>query len=149
GNGNGGPKPVSDHRGRGASRSGAPLVDRELSTALSASLKAELLREIEHLSSADDAALWARRKLAAKNRLSAADAKQLEDAFGTRLSLMMRAAKTPVGKRRTGKTAREAKIDKGVLLFPEPRRVRDPEHIRHVTKQPCVICGRRPSDAHH
>jgi hypothetical protein len=39
--------------------------------------------------------------------------------------------------------------DKSVLVFPEPRRIRDRDHIRHVIKQPCLICGRRPSDPHH
>ena len=53
----------------------------ELSTALSASLKAELVREIEGLVTADDAALWAQRRLPAKNQLSAADAQQVEEAF--------------------------------------------------------------------
>jgi hypothetical protein len=36
-----------------------------------------------------------------------------------------------------------------VLVLPEPRRIRDRDHIRHVIKQPCLICGRRPSDPHH
>ncbi len=27
--------------------------------------------------------------------------------------------------------------------------MRDRDHIRHVIKQPCLICGRRPSDPHH
>jgi hypothetical protein len=36
-----------------------------------------------------------------------------------------------------------------MLVFPEPRRVRDRDHIRHVIKQPCLVCGRRPSDPHH
>src|SRR5262249_25403239 len=40
-------------------------------------------------------------------------------------------------------------VDKSVLPFPEPRRLRDRDHIRHVMKQPCLICGRRPSDPHH
>jgi hypothetical protein len=40
-------------------------------------------------------------------------------------------------------------IDKSVLALPEPRRVRDRDHVRYVAKQPCLICGRRPSDAHH
>jgi hypothetical protein len=40
-------------------------------------------------------------------------------------------------------------IDKSVLTLPELRRVRDREHVRYVTKQSCLICGRRPSDAHH
>ena len=53
----------------------------ELSAALSASLRIELLNEIESLSAADDAALWAQRRLAAKNQLSATDAQQVEEAF--------------------------------------------------------------------
>jgi hypothetical protein len=40
-------------------------------------------------------------------------------------------------------------IDKSVLVFPEPRRIRDRDHVRHVIKQACLICGRRPSDPHH
>ena len=52
-----------------------------LSTALSASLKAELVREIEGLVTADDAALWAHRRLPAKNQLSATDTQRLEEAF--------------------------------------------------------------------
>jgi hypothetical protein len=40
-------------------------------------------------------------------------------------------------------------INKSVLEVPEPRRIRDRDHIRHVIKQPCLICGRRPSDPHH
>jgi hypothetical protein len=43
----------------------------------------------------------------------------------------------------------ETQINKSVLVFPEPRRVRDRDHIRHVIKQPCLVCGRRPSDPHH
>jgi hypothetical protein len=42
-----------------------------------------------------------------------------------------------------------SQIDKSVLVFSEPRRLRDRGHIRHVMKQPCLICGRRPSDPHH
>ena len=40
-------------------------------------------------------------------------------------------------------------IDKSVLALPELRRIRDREHVRYVTHQSCLICGRRPSDAHH
>lgn len=40
-------------------------------------------------------------------------------------------------------------IDKSVLTFPEPRRIRDKEHLKFVGQQPCLICGRIPSDAHH
>jgi hypothetical protein len=40
-------------------------------------------------------------------------------------------------------------IDKSLLVFPEPRRIRDRDHIRHIMKQACLICGRQPSDPHH
>jgi hypothetical protein len=40
-------------------------------------------------------------------------------------------------------------IDKSVLPLSEPRRVRDREHVKFVAQQSCLICGRRPSDAHH
>ena len=28
-------------------------------------------------------------------------------------------------------------------------RLRDKDHLKFVSKQPCVVCGREPSDAHH
>jgi hypothetical protein len=40
-------------------------------------------------------------------------------------------------------------IDKGALALSEPRRYRDRVHLRFVSAQPCLLCGRRPSDAHH
>ena len=62
--------------GGGKANSGSASLKRELSSALSASLRIELLREIEDLSAAEDAALWARRRLSAKNQLRAADARR-------------------------------------------------------------------------
>ena len=48
------------------------------------------------------------------------------------------------------KPKRRAKpIDKAVLTHPEPRRIRDRDHVRFVAQQACLICGRKPSDAHH
>src|SRR5262249_48224392 len=35
------------------------------------------------------------------------------------------------------------------LGFTVPRRVRNKEHLRAVAKQPCLVCGRSPSQAHH
>jgi hypothetical protein len=45
--------------------------------------------------------------------------------------------------------AARAKIDKSVLTIGEPRRIRSKEHLRFVAQQPCLICGRKPSHAHH
>ena len=39
-----------------------------------------------------------------------------------------------------------AKIDKSVLALAEPKRLRDKAHLRFVASQPCLVCGRHPSD---
>jgi hypothetical protein len=41
------------------------------------------------------------------------------------------------------------KIDKSALALPEPKRRRDKSHLRFVATQPCIVCGRQPSDPHH
>ena len=104
--------------------------------------------------------------LALKNSLTAADARQVEDAFQAKLATLDGAAanqspprpsharpaialsRTSAAVRPTG-TAVADGIDKSRLAHPEPRRFRDKEHVRFVAKQPCLICGRRPADAHH
>jgi hypothetical protein len=147
------------------SNSAAPTLGAEAS----AQLRDRLVAELNTLGSNEDAATWAHRCLAEKNRLVTTDAWHVEHAFSARLAafaadarepaLTPRLAKRlmpqrlkpsggkhpvrPVGKRRP-KT-----IDKSVLTFPEPRRIRDRDHVRYVAKQPCLICGRQPSDAHH
>ncbi len=40
-------------------------------------------------------------------------------------------------------------IDKALLTIATPRRVRDKDHLKFVAQQPCLVCGRRPSQAHH
>lgn len=35
------------------------------------------------------------------------------------------------------------------MLLPRPARRREPGHLRYVATQPCLLCGRTPSDAHH
>ena len=157
--GNGGQQTVPDRPpgcGGGARKAGSASLQSELSAALSASLRAGLLPEIERLGSADDAALWARRRLPAKNQLSATDAQQVEEAFAAKLAVIPSVTDTKaddvtpgLNDRSLAEKTRTLQIDKSVLGLPEPRRIRDRDHIRHVIKQPCLICGRRPSDPHH
>jgi ERF superfamily protein len=145
-------QPTGLHRsaGRGGSnRSGSASTQFELSSALSASLSAELLREIESLNTADDAAPWAQRRLKAKNQLSAAEAVAVEQAFAAKLAKMPIQNAQAAGDQSLAAKTDTPQIDKSVLVFPEPRRIRDRDHIRQVMRQPCLICGRRPSDPHH
>jgi hypothetical protein len=36
-----------------------------------------------------------------------------------------------------------------VLTIATPRRYRNRDHLRFVAQQPCLLCGRKPSDPHH
>src|SRR6516164_4428625 len=152
--GNGGHQTGSNGRaGRArANRVSSRPTHSELSAALSASLRVELLREIEDLDAADDAGLWAHRRLPAKNQLSAADAQQVEAAFVAKLAVLQTQTKSDdvlSEQSVVGQSNAASPINDSVLVFPEPRRVRDRNHIRHVMKQACLVCGRRPSDPHH
>jgi DNA recombination protein Rad52 len=40
-------------------------------------------------------------------------------------------------------------VDKTKLPISTPRRIRDKDHLRYIASQPCLICGRTPSHAHH
>ena len=127
----------------------------------SAALCDRLLGEISALADADEAAHWAQRTLAQKNKLTAANALRVEEAFHAKI--MAFAVPTADQPEMTGKLeptptassptrplrAREKRIDKSRLSLPEPRRVRDRDHVRYVAQQPCLVCGRSPSDAHH
>jgi len=47
------------------------------------------------------------------------------------------------------KDATGTSIDKSMPTRPEPRRLRDRDHVRFVAQQTCPLCGRQPCDAHH
>src|SRR5262245_35435032 len=130
----------------------------------SATLRDRLLAEIGEITSAERAVNWAREALAAKNNLAAPDAKLVEDTFEQRLSELASAGINPptddasaiadADPQETSRTAstqldQSVGIDKSVLAVAAPRRYRNREHLRYVAKQPCLICGRRPSDPHH
>jgi hypothetical protein len=144
---------------RGAAKTASPTV---LLTNESAALRDRLLSEIAGLASQDKAATWAGEALPAKNRLTAGDAKLVEDAFEQKL-FAVETIEPPVIEAPSasvegshgddlGNTANQLQptgIDKSVLAVSAPRRYRNKEHLRYVTLQPCLLCARKPSDAHH
>src|SRR5438045_4273342 len=80
------PRGRENGRGRQAVNSaGAPV----LSIGESADVRGQLLGEVAALQSQESATTWARRALTAKNRLTSADAKLLEDAFEQRLTALL------------------------------------------------------------
>ena len=153
------PTVVRPHRQLGSNPAHPILADEA-----SAQLRDRLLAELSGLGSDDEAAIWAHRSLRAKNGLTAADAQCVEAAFEARLAVLASRAAgvpaTPGGLEQPriatipdagapAKRSRPKRIDKSGLALPEPRRVRDRDHVKSVAKQPCLICGRQPSDAHH
>jgi hypothetical protein len=130
----------------------------------SAVLRDRFVTELEDLSTGDDASVWAHRSLPEKNKLTSADAQHVEEAFQAKITTFavptvdqpettqeLEQASTPPASRptRLPSRARERRIDKGRLSLSEPRRIRDRDHVRYVAQQPCLVCGRSPSDAHH
>ena len=128
--------------GRNISNLTAPILGAEAS----AQLRDRLLGELNGLADGDEAALWAQRSLPDKDKLAVADAQHVEDAFRAKLAnlaLQDAPATLTLPKQKRPKRARPKSIDKSVLALPEPRRIRDREHVTFVAQQPCLICGRR------
>ena len=49
----------------------------------------------------------------------------------------------------TPEDPKQDKIDKSKLAVGEPKRLRNKAHLKFVASQPCLVCGRSPSDPHH
>ena len=142
----------SGRRAKAVSNPPQPILDPKVSTAL----RDQLTADIEEIKSDEEAANWAHRVLGAKNTLTMTDAERVEQTFQARLaSIVTETADGPSPESRLPredhckKRRSAAAIDKSVLSLPAPRRIRDRNHIRFVATQPCLVCGRRPADAHH
>src|SRR5262249_18724445 len=155
------PRTAGNGRGPGMTKGGPSAI---IGAEQSASIRDRLLADIRNIASAEVAVSWAREALAAKNKLVAVDAKRVEDAFEQR-ALQLASSEASVSQEdapaieeadaqaasRTATigTDQSAGIDKSVLAVAAPRRYRNRQHLRFVAKQPCLICGRKPSDPHH
>src|SRR5215470_5744444 len=137
------PSSYGNGRARGAAKPARPPV---LSPDQSVVLRDRLLKEIAALPSEDSAADWAQRALAAKNQLTAADARLLQVAFELRLSALLpsESSEPSVGSgsldpssladddtigRSAGAgyagTDKPTPVDKSAQAVPAPRRYRD------------------------
>jgi len=140
------------HRAKPSSTQSRPALEPEASAAL----REKLTVELEGIGSREEAANWAHRVLHAKNSLTTADAKHVEQAFLAKLTILGSEPQDQLTSwhegrrmRRPRTRRRSAVIDKTVLALPAPRRIRDRDHVKLIAKQPCLVCGRRPADAHH
>jgi ERF superfamily len=140
----------------------------------SVALRERLLVDLGQLRSADEAADWVHKNLAAKNTLITADADAVEAGFREKLATI-----------EVGSAARQEQLHSTPAENPEPPvgkpfitmiedavaaappvasdnagalrrriaaktiRLRDKEHCKFVRTEPCVVCGRAPTEAHH
>jgi hypothetical protein len=144
----------------------------------SATLREKLITEIGTLKSGDDLALWAHRRLPAKNTLVADDARAVEAASQAVLDAVdqqplpdesqrddrdqatrsLHASRPEVQAQSANGSAPTDAADSphhepSTFELVRPRRktirIREKAHLAFVAAQPCLVCQRSPCDAHH
>jgi hypothetical protein len=113
----------------------------------------QLIAELEKLEEANALATWAQRALPLKNQLVTTDAQTVEAAFAQRLAEFGEHAPAADPTRETNEADHRLQepgaSPEAVTIIRKPVRERDRDHLRFVAAQPCLVCGRTPSDAHH
>ena len=110
------------------------------------------MSELEQLGEPEALATWAHRALPLKNQLSIADAQAVEAAFEARLSELGDPEPAPLPESQRASDQPPQQTEPGaeaVTVISKPVRDRDREHLKFVVAQPCLVCGRTPSDPHH
>src|SRR6478735_4789034 len=145
-----------------------------LGVQLSASLRESLIEQLAAINSADEAAVWAYRTMPAKNTLTSADAKIVEERYRARLSAIEPShgtcdrpaeghepphavpEQTGVSRASDADTRQNTPIgatkkprSDAIRALGKTVRLRDKDHRRFVLRQACLVCGRVPSDPHH
>jgi hypothetical protein len=167
------PKPIQNKDGHGGLADGPHRDDEKLPAVSarpvltpeqSAILRERLLEELTVIGSADEAAAWAHRNLPAKNSLTAADAQIIEARFPAQLAAIGdgvsaegspnacrdEAVPSAGGSADVRQTSAKQRPRSGVVrALAKTVRMRDKNHRKFVTRQPCLVCGRLPSDSHH
>jgi hypothetical protein len=140
-----------------------PVLEKDAS----ARLRDELVAETRVLTDSEDLAVWAHRRLAAKNSLTADDARAVEASYQTLLDATQTAAveiSAHIEPATNPPTAEAASTgDQGPVMpanlssetvrngaaMCKPLRQRNKTHLTFVASQPCIVCQRAPCDAHH
>src|SRR5262249_47389697 len=166
---------ASKHARSRRSPSSKTLLEPEASAAL----RDQLIEELASIAAMEEAVVWAQRSLPAKNTLTSADADILEQAFQVKMQSLERTEDDEAGSPRpkgnegnksdaqpgliapnwdaappfdsaiTSDAPKPPPMEDTAVTLIKPVRKRDKAHRDFVCSQPCLICGRSPSDAHH
>ena len=140
-----------------------------LTPGASAVLRDQLVAEIQDLKDSDDLALWAHRRLPAKNTLTADDARAVEAAYQAvldaanldvrgQLDQVTIQSPEPISissengaavDNGSAAAAQQPSTTETVSPMRKPVRRRNKGHLAFVAAQPCLVCQRTPCDAHH
>jgi hypothetical protein len=136
-------------------------------------LREQLISELKEFTASDRLTVWAHHILPLKNQLTTLDAHEVEMAFvaklnaltdridaGTSTAEVASQGAQPDTEDDAGSNgqptlpkdnlgARNANGNPFEPLLSKPLRLRDRDHLKFVAAQPCLACGRSPSDAHH
>jgi hypothetical protein len=138
--------PQERHRSRGSQ-------PHELAPTTSAILRDQMLAELDHVTDADALAVWTQRRMRDKNSLTRADALIVERAGLAILSQTQAALDQQITDRSQAAPPEAVRPDddEPVLVTPrgKPLRRRSKAHLAFVAAQPCLVCRRKPCDAHH
>jgi hypothetical protein len=143
---------------RGRAWKQANNLEQTLDSPSSAASRDQMLDALEALSSADQVTAWARGILKQKNVLTSDDARVVEQAFEAKLA-SLNPGQFAENEFAEEQHANAADADHPTALAPAspaPRaslvktvRRRDKQHLKFVRTQPCLVCGRVPSEPHH
>ncbi len=130
----------------------------------SAALRDQLVAEITSLANADELALWAHRRLSAKNTLTADDSRAVEAAYARVLGTLdpphsddpilnsspnLQAVSEQVAHTTVVDGTSQGAEPLWVTPLRKTARKRNKAHLAFVAAQPCLVCRRSPCDAHH
>jgi hypothetical protein len=156
--------PRADYQTQSDGHSARPVLAPDES----ATLRDRLIAELSAINSADDVAAWAQRNLPVKNSLAAGDAQIVEAQFQARLatigdgvtaegpsnaapdqSVLSAAGLAAETSQKPLAVGEQGSRGGAVRALGKTVRLRDKKHQKFVTRQPCLVCGRVPSDSHH
>ncbi|WP_407192921.1 ERF family protein [Bradyrhizobium sp. STM 3566] len=138
-----------------------------LNETLSAELRERLLSQLGEVADDEGLLTWAKTSLPLKSTLVEADARLVEAAYRKRFEAAgnpepnpaqhedaLSGEQLPVKPQVVGEAsearASEAETQQTGLAFPkEPPGKRSKAHLLFIREQPCLVCKRIPSDAHH
>lgn len=138
-----------------------------LRSTFSAELRDRLLSQLGEIANEQGLLVWAKTSLPLKSTLVEADARLVEAAYQKRLETAADPELSPAQqedalsgeqvaiKQQVGREASEARASESEtppteLAFPkDPPGKRSKAHLLFIREQPCLVCKRIPSDAHH